>query len=93
MITKLMTVLCGGVSVLALASPALAQQANAAADAPAGASAAAELEAVVVTGSRIRNGFAAPTPVTVATVDQLLQTTPSNIPEALNKLPQFAGST
>ncbi|WP_165837181.1 TonB-dependent receptor domain-containing protein [Phenylobacterium hankyongense] len=94
MITKLMTALCGGVSVLALASPALAQQVNAAADAPVSASAApAELEAVVVTGSRIRNGFAAPTPVTVATVDQLLQTTPSNIPEALNKLPQFAGST
>lgn len=49
---------------------------------------------IVVTGSRIaQNGNAAPTPVTVVTTSQLLQTTPSNIPDALNKLPQFSMST
>jgi outer membrane receptor protein involved in Fe transport len=84
MIAKLSAALCGGVSLLALASPALAQQAT--------APAAAQLEEVVVTGTHIRDGFTAPTPVTVATAAQLEATTPSTIPDALNKLPQFAGS-
>jgi outer membrane receptor protein involved in Fe transport len=77
----------GGLLALMMASPALAQTAPPAKAQP------SELETVVVTGTRIHNGFAAPTPVTVASAEQLLQTTPSNIPEALNKLPQFAGST
>ncbi|MEO7787533.1 MAG: TonB-dependent receptor [Sphingomicrobium sp.] len=48
---------------------------------------------IIVTGSRIvRNGYTAPTPVTVATTDDLVKTTPSNIPDGLNKLPQFANS-
>jgi outer membrane receptor protein involved in Fe transport len=52
------------------------------------------VESVVVTATRIQtNGYTQPTPVTVAPVAQLLQTTPTNIPDALNKLPQFAGST
>jgi hypothetical protein len=42
---------------------------------------------MVVTGSRIvRNGYAAPTPVTVAQAADLQALTPSNIPDALNKL-------
>jgi iron complex outermembrane recepter protein len=53
----------------------------------------AELKEVVVTGSRIvRNGNDAPTPVTVANVDELAANTPSNIPDALNKLPEFSAS-
>jgi len=52
-----------------------------------------ELDAVKVsapTGSRIvRDGYDAPTPVTVATIDQLQAVTPSGIPDGLNKLPQF----
>ncbi len=84
MITKLSAALCGGVSFLALASPALAQQAA--------ATAPSQLEEVVVTGTHIRDGFTAPTPETVATTDRLEATTPSTIPDALNKLPQFAGS-
>ncbi|MDB5461077.1 MAG: TonB-dependent receptor [Caulobacteraceae bacterium] len=85
--------LCGGASLLVMAGSAMAQQAPAGAP-PTGASAPQALETVVVTGSRIiRDGYAAPTPITVVTVEQLQQTTPSNIPEALNKLPQFAGST
>ncbi|MCB2047468.1 MAG: TonB-dependent receptor [Novosphingobium sp.] len=50
-------------------------------------------DAIVVTGTRIvRDGYTAPTPVTVATVEDLVKSTPSNIPDALNKLPQFQNS-
>jgi len=49
--------------------------------------------AIVVTGTRIvRDGYTAPTPVTVATTEDLVKTTPSNLPDALNKLPQFQNS-
>lgn len=49
---------------------------------------------IVVTGSRIvHNGYTAPTPVTVAPIADLQLATPTNIPDALNKLPQFLGST
>lgn len=93
MITKLSATLCASASLLALASPALAQQAAAAAGASAAAPAApAQLEEIVVTGTHIRDGFTAPTPETVATADRLEATTPTTIPDALNKLPQFAGS-
>ena len=51
------------------------------------------LEEVVVTGSRvITNGDNSPTPVTVVTTEELAVTTPSNVPDALNKLPVFSGS-
>jgi outer membrane receptor protein involved in Fe transport len=54
---------------------------------------ATDLEEIVVTGSRaIHDRRDAPTPLTIATTEQL-QLTPSSIPDALNKLPQFAGST
>ncbi len=53
----------------------------------------AALEEVVVTGSRIvRDGYTAPTPVTVATTEQLQKTAPGSIPDGLNQLPQFTGS-
>lgn len=45
---------------------------------------------IVVTGTRIvRDGYTAPTPITVATTEELAKSTPSNLPDALNKLPQF----
>jgi iron complex outermembrane receptor protein len=48
---------------------------------------------VVVTGSRIvRDGFQAPTPVTVATADALKASSPTSISDGLNKLPVFVGS-
>jgi iron complex outermembrane recepter protein len=54
----------------------------------------AELEAIVVTGSRvISNGFAAPTPVTVLTADALAEKAPTSIPDALEQLPEFMGSS
>jgi iron complex outermembrane receptor protein len=84
---KFVTALCGSVSLWAMASPALAQQAGSPAT-------LAQIDTVVVTGSRIvRNGYSAPTPITVAPIEQLMQTTPSNIPDGLNKLPQFSFST
>jgi len=60
------------------------------------AQAAGETEAVeevVITGSRIvRDGFQAPTPVTVMQAEQLRQLAPSNLADGLNQLPQFRGS-
>src|SRR4051794_38758979 len=63
-----------------------AQAAQAAQAAPAqGAAprvASAEAGQIVVTGTRIvRNGYTAPTPVTVATTEELSRTTPSSIPD------------
>jgi iron complex outermembrane receptor protein len=77
-------VLLGGASIVALlASQAMAQTTPTA------------VEEVVVTGSRIISSInaTAPTPVTVVSTEQLLQTTPSNVPDALNKLPVFQGSS
>jgi outer membrane receptor protein involved in Fe transport len=53
----------------------------------------AALETIIVTGSRIqRDGYQAPTPVTVAVADDLLKAAPGNLSEGLNRLPQFIGS-
>jgi len=100
MIKTLSAALCGGVSVVALASPALAQPNSPTAAAPATTAPAqaptptSTIGEIVVTGSRImRNGYAAPTPLTVASVAELRATTPTSIPDALNKLPAFAGSS
>lgn len=81
------------VSVCALAQPAFAQ------DAPAPTTPAAqepEREGeVVVTGTRIiRDGFQAPTPLTVLTREDIENTSPSNnIADFVNQMPQLAGST
>src|SRR3954467_893855 len=50
-------------------------------------------EAVVVTGSRVISDAAnSPTPLTIVSAEQLRATTPTNIPDGLNKLPIFQGS-
>lgn len=68
-----------------ISNPALAQS-NAAGD--------QAVEEVVVTGSRIRrNGYEAPTPTTVATVEDLLLADPGTLADGLNQLPQFNGSS
>lgn len=62
---------------------------------PAAASAAEEPKAsdIVVTATRIvRDGYTAPTPVTVASAEELAKATPTNVPDALNKLPNFQNS-
>ncbi|MHB1206006.1 MAG: TonB-dependent receptor domain-containing protein [Rhodospirillaceae bacterium] len=71
-----------------------------AADAPAQTAAAVQtadvpaVEEVVITGSRIvRNGYEAPTPVSVLGVEELAAQAPQNIADAVNQMPVFAGST
>jgi iron complex outermembrane receptor protein len=50
------------------------------------------VEAVTVTGSRlIQDITLSPTPITAVTTEQLQATTPTDIPDALNKLPVFIG--
>ena len=79
---QLMAALMAGASLSILAGQALAQDAD-----------TTEVQELVVTGTRIiRDGYTAPTPVTVAPVAEIQKTTPSNIPDALNKLPQFTNS-
>ncbi|MGC4252476.1 MAG: TonB-dependent receptor [Sphingobium sp.] len=41
----------------------------------------------------MRDGYTAPTPVTVATTEDLVKATPTNVPDALNKLLQFQNSS
>jgi outer membrane receptor protein involved in Fe transport len=54
---------------------------------------ASEVESVVVTGSRVISDAAnSPTPLTVVSTADLLATTPTDIPDGLNKLPVFQGS-
>jgi iron complex outermembrane receptor protein len=49
---------------------------------------------IIVTGSRVQaNGFQNPTPVTIISSTDLTTKSPSNIPDALNQLPQFVNST
>jgi outer membrane receptor protein involved in Fe transport len=51
------------------------------------------VESVVVTGSRVISDTAnSPTPVTIVSTEQLAATSPTNIPDGLNKLPVFFGS-
>lgn len=71
--------LLAGISLAVLAQPVWAQEA------------AVEDADIVVTGTRITaNGDNLPTPVTVAPTEALLKTSPSNIPDGLNKMPIFA---
>ena len=99
--TALVTIL------IALATPASAQQADPAApeglptEAPATVSDTADQSAdagestadadIVVTGTRV-SGFTAPTPVTVASAKTLKEAAPGNLADGLNQLPVFAGS-
>ncbi len=79
--------LVGTVSVVALSGAAFAQAHNSSSGAN------EQIETITVTGSRlITNGNDAPTPLTVVSVADLQLTTPSDVPDALNKLPVFMGS-
>jgi iron complex outermembrane receptor protein len=81
------------VSVIALlaglfSAPVCAQTAPGSSGAPEG------VETVVVTGSRVISDVAnSPTPITAVSTDQLLTTTPTNMSDALNKLPIFQNSS
>jgi outer membrane receptor protein involved in Fe transport len=85
-----------GASALVFATQAFAQQAGAqqAPDAKAAPDKSGTVAEVVITGTRtVRNGYAQPTPVTVATTEELAKAVPSDLPDALNALPQFENSS
>jgi iron complex outermembrane recepter protein len=87
---KSMLKLAIGASIVALASGSGAWAQNAASVDEAGG----EAGDIVVTGSRvITNGANSPTPLTTISSETLLATTPASVPDALNKLPVFQGST
>jgi len=71
-------------------APALAQD-----TAPQAAEQEVSQEQIVITGSRVvRNGFQAPTPLTVLTLEDIQNTSPSNnIADFVNQMPALAGST
>src|SRR5688500_4843340 len=46
---------------------------------------------ITVTGTRIVNNTNSPTPITTAAVEEMAATTPSDIADGLNKLPQIIG--
>src|SRR4051812_32156529 len=51
------------------------------------------VESVTVTGSRVISDAAnSPTPLTIVSTDDLKATTPTSLPDGLNKLPVFQGS-
>jgi iron complex outermembrane recepter protein len=80
---------CLGLGLIAAGVSAVqAQQNNGAADTT--ASDASAPQEVVVTGSRIaRDGFTAPTPVTVVNAERFEQRAMTNAGDALNELPSF----
>jgi outer membrane receptor protein involved in Fe transport len=83
-----MSLLLAG-TVLSAALPAQAY----ATDAPPPATEAPKAEDIIACRQRIvRDGYTAPTPVTVASADELAKSTPSSVSDALNKLPEFQNS-
>jgi iron complex outermembrane receptor protein len=73
----------GATAASAAASAAYAQTAQAPA-----------VEEIVVTGTRVvRDGYEAPTPVSVITIEQMQNTATSNLADYVNTLPSLAGST
>ena len=52
------------------------------------------VEEIVVTGSRVvRDGYSAPTPVSVVSAQDINRDSPTNIADFVNKMPAFANST
>jgi iron complex outermembrane receptor protein len=86
-----------GALMLALCSgPAFAQAVDDATvdeDAITSNSAPDQAEPIVVTGSRIaRNGYDAPTPLTVVGTEELNQSAPANLADFVNDIPSLVGS-
>ena len=81
--------LLAATSLLGALSPVVAEAEGAAAKDQMGG-----IEEIVVTGSLIvRDGYEAPTSVTVVGVDQIQQSAPANIADSVNTLPAIAGGT
>ena len=80
------------ISAMSFGAGSAFAQAQTAAAAPAAAQ-TADVEEVVVTGTRIvRDGYEAPTPLTVVGVEQLQTSGTTNVADYVNTLPAFAGS-
>ena len=77
---------------LTIAAAAASVYAQDAAPAAASQAPAADSSTVIVTGSRLKRGFATPTPTTVETVEELKLAAPNNIADGLSNLPQFANN-
>ena len=75
-----------GTSIVALVTAAAAMAGGAYAQQ------AVSTETVTVTGTRIANGAAMPTPVTTVDASELLTQSPISISDALQQLPQFAAT-
>jgi iron complex outermembrane receptor protein len=76
--------LTGAAALCLLASGAMAQQV---------AQTDSSVESVSVTGTRVvRDGYSAPTPVTVVGSEQIEAQAPQNLADFVNKLPSFIGS-
>lgn len=74
------------IAALSLAAQAVAAQEVAQAD--------IGVESVSVTGTRVvRDGYSAPTPVTVLGIDTIEAQAPANLADFVNKLPSFIGSS
>ena len=90
--TRITTRLMSGSSLLALGL-AIQGLAPAHAQTAAPQTAQAEVEEVVVTGSRLTSsGFETPTPVTVVSAETLLESQPSNIADALKQVPALGAT-
>jgi outer membrane receptor protein involved in Fe transport len=75
-----------GATALCLMAGAAVAQETAQAD-------SSSVEAVSVTGTRVqRDGYSAPTPVTVVGAEQIEAQAPQNLADFVNKLPSFIGS-
>lgn len=88
--TLKLTLLAGSAgAALIMSAPAAAQ------DAPAADADAVDAGDIVVTGTRVvRDGYQAPTPLTVLTTEDIENTSPTNnIADFVNQLPSLAGST
>ncbi|MBN8813718.1 MAG: TonB-dependent receptor [Sphingomonas sp. 67-41] len=82
-------------AAMAIALPAWAQASDPQTPQAAAQAAPAEEGEILVTGTRIRrDGFQAPTPLTVLTQQDIQNTSPTNnIADFVNQMPQLAGST
>lgn len=85
-----------GVAWICLAGAAMPAQAQQRTDAGGtkGAAEPVELEAIVVTGTRIQSsGMQAPTPLTVIDTEKMLQTAPSAVDDIIAQMPAFRASS
>ncbi|MDP3383002.1 MAG: TonB-dependent receptor plug domain-containing protein, partial [Phenylobacterium sp.] len=80
--------LASGASLIALVIGAAAAGSAQAQTAP------ASVEEVVVTGTRVvRDGYQAPTPLTVISETEILAAAPSNVADFVNDIPSIVGSS